>query len=83
MSLGRQFGCHNLVQFGTGNHDEGCFGTGIAWDVSTLVKVPDAMESKFAGPMVCGGATVWGPLYQHGLRAGDRIGILGIGGLGK
>lgn len=25
---------------------------------------------------------VWGPLYEHGFRGGDRIGILGVGGLG-
>jgi D-arabinose 1-dehydrogenase-like Zn-dependent alcohol dehydrogenase len=31
---------------------------------------------------MCGGMTVWGPLYEHGMRAGDRIGIVGFGGLG-
>jgi len=31
---------------------------------------------------MCGGATVWGPLYEHGFRAGDRIGVIGVGGLG-
>ena len=25
---------------------------------------------------------VWGPMYEHGFKAGDRIGIIGIGGLG-
>ena len=32
---------------------------------------------------MCGGATVWGPLYENGIRAGERIGIIGIGGLGQ
>ena len=31
---------------------------------------------------MCGGATVWGPLYDLGARLGDRVGVLGIGGLG-
>ncbi|KIW26622.1 uncharacterized protein PV07_06441 [Cladophialophora immunda] len=79
---GRQFKCQNSEQFGTANLDQGCFGTGVAWDVSALFKIPDEIASESAGPLMCGGATVWGPLYEHGFKAGDRIGIIGIGGLG-
>lgn len=67
--------------------------------MSTLFKIPDAIGSEYAGPLMCGGASefipqtnrqglltsakaVWGPLYEHGFKAGDRIGIVGIGGLG-
>ena len=35
--------------------------------------------------MLCGGATVWGALVSSGGRpvlAGDRVGVVGIGGLG-
>jgi len=46
------------------------------------VRIPEEIDSAAAGPLMCGGATVWGPLYQHGLKAGDRIGVVGIGGLG-
>ncbi|OAL19713.1 hypothetical protein AYO22_09519 [Fonsecaea multimorphosa] len=70
------------LRFGTANLDQGCFGTGVAWDVSTLFKIPDEISSESAGPLMCGGATVWGPLYEQGFKAGDRIGIVGIGGLG-
>jgi D-arabinose 1-dehydrogenase-like Zn-dependent alcohol dehydrogenase len=31
---------------------------------------------------MCGGATVWGALKQYNVTATDRVGILGIGGLG-
>ena len=31
---------------------------------------------------MCGGATVWSPLYDEGLKPGARVGIIGIGGLG-
>lgn len=31
---------------------------------------------------MCGGATVWGALSQYGARPTDRIGVVGIGGLG-
>lgn len=46
------------------------------------MKIPDEIESEYAGPLMCGGASVWGPLFEHGFRAGDRIGVLGVGGLG-
>ncbi|EXJ75524.1 uncharacterized protein A1O5_00030 [Cladophialophora psammophila CBS 110553] len=82
LRVGRHFKCLNNEQFGTANLDQGCFGTGVAWDVSTLFKIPDEISSESAGPLMCGGATVWGPLYKHGFKAGDRIGIIGVGGLG-
>lgn len=25
---------------------------------------------------------MWNPLYNYGLRAGDRVGVVGVGGLG-
>lgn len=50
--------------------------------MSALFKIPDGIHSESAGPLLCGGATVWDPLYGYGLRAGDRVGVIGIGGLG-
>ena len=66
---------------GSANFDQGGFGTAVSWDVRTLFKIPDEISSEAAGPLMCGGATVWGPLYENGFKAGDRIGIIGIGGL--
>jgi D-arabinose 1-dehydrogenase-like Zn-dependent alcohol dehydrogenase len=62
--------------------DQGCFGTAVAWDVSALFKIPKEIASEDAGPLMCGGASVWSPLYTSGLRPGDRVGIIGVGGLG-
>lgn len=82
MSKGRQNECPNSTAFGSADTDQGCFGTAVAWDVSALFKIPDEIASEDAGPLICGGATVWSPLYTAGLRAGDRVGIVGVGGLG-
>jgi len=43
--------------------------------------VPDGLEPKFVGPLLCGGITMWSPLVKHSSE-GERVGILGIGGLG-
>ena len=80
---GQDIYCLNSQQYGDGsNADEGCFADKIAWDVSALTKIPDEMVSEDAGPLMCGGATVWGPLSCGGLKTGDRVGVVGIGGLG-
>lgn len=44
--------------------------------------IPDAIESQHAGPMLCAGATVFAPFVRHGVKPTDRVGIVGIGGLG-
>ncbi|KAH7029911.1 alcohol dehydrogenase [Microdochium trichocladiopsis] len=79
---GRQNICDNSVAFGEANHDRGGFATATTWDVSALYKIPDEIDSEHAGPLVCGGATVWQALYAYGAKAGDRVGIMGVGGLG-
>lgn len=79
---GRQNLCINSDLFGSSNLDQGCYSTGVAWDISNLHKIPDDLPSEYAGPLMCGGATVWDPLFSSGAKPGDRVGILGVGGLG-
>ena len=43
--------------------------------------IPDACDSAKTAPLLCGGQTVWTPLRQQ-TKAGDKVGILGLGGLG-
>ena len=47
-----------------------------------VVKIPDAISSESAAPMLCGGITAFSPLMQYGVKKGSRVGIVGIGGLG-
>jgi len=44
--------------------------------------LPDALDLEKAGPLLCGGVTVFAPLYEHGILPTSRVGIIGIGGLG-
>lgn len=45
-------------------------------------KIPDALPSAEAAPLLCGGVTVFSPLMKHGAGPGKTVGIVGIGGLG-
>jgi alcohol dehydrogenase (NADP+) len=47
-----------------------------------VFKIPDAIPSDIAAPMLCGGITAFSPLLQYKAGPGKRVGIIGIGGLG-
>lgn len=47
-----------------------------------VIKIPDAISSAEAAPMLCGGITTYSPLRQHGCGPGKSVGIIGVGGLG-
>lgn len=46
------------------------------------IKIPDAIPSAAAAPMLCGGVTLYSPLKHNGCGPGKRVGIIGVGGLG-
>lgn len=47
-----------------------------------VLKIPDAIPSAQAAPMLCGGVTTYSPLKRNGAGPNTRVGIIGIGGLG-
>lgn len=44
--------------------------------------LPEALEAASAGPLFCGGITVFNPIVQCGVQPTDRVAVIGIGGLG-
>lgn len=44
--------------------------------------IPDAISSAEAAPLMCAGSTVFPQLSRLGIRATDRVAVVGIGGLG-
>lgn len=44
--------------------------------------LPEALDPAKAGPLLCGGVTVFAPFLVHGISPTARVGIIGIGGLG-
>jgi len=47
-----------------------------------LALVPNELSAADAGPLLCAGITTYNALRRSGARAGDLVGILGVGGLG-
>lgn len=49
---------------------------------SWLNPIPEGVDAAKAGPLFCGGITVFNPIIQFGVLPTDRVGVIGIGGLG-
>jgi alcohol/geraniol dehydrogenase (NADP+) len=44
--------------------------------------LPETLDYKKAGPLFCGGITVFNPIVQNNVMPTDKVGVIGIGGLG-
>lgn len=49
---------------------------------SWAIPLPDAIDMSKAGPLLCGGITVFNPIILAGVKPTDKVGVIGIGGLG-
>ncbi len=49
---------------------------------SHIVKIPDGLASEQAAPLLCAGVTVHRALTQAKVKAGQRLAVFGVGGLG-
>ncbi len=46
------------------------------------VHIPDNISLPEAAPLLCAGITTYSPLMKYKIKSGDKIGVVGIGGLG-
>lgn len=46
------------------------------------IPLPAGVRPETAGPLFCGGITVFSPLMEFGITPTSRVGVVGIGGLG-
>lgn len=62
--------------------DQGSFASHAIWKADYVYKVPKNMLPEHAAPLMCGGATVFNVLHSFNAKPTDRVGIIGVGGLG-
>lgn len=77
---GFQINCPNLE--GTIVQRYGGFAEKVRCNWDWAVKLPDEMDASKAGPLFCGGITVFNPFVQNDIKPTDKVGVIGIGGLG-
>lgn len=65
-----------------GGYTQGGYSSVIVVRDKFVIRIPDSIELSHAGPIMCAAVTVYSPLRHWQVRAGSKVGIVGMGGLG-
>jgi uncharacterized zinc-type alcohol dehydrogenase-like protein len=60
----------------------GGYSTQVVVDERFALRVPEGLDPAGAAPLLCAGITTYSPLRQANVKPGDRVGVVGLGGLG-
>jgi len=60
----------------------GGYSTQITVDQDYVLRVPEGIPLERAAPLLCAGITTYSPLRHFGLKRGDALAVVGLGGLG-
>lgn len=60
----------------------GGFADKVRARAASVVALPEDIDLQSAGPLFCGGITVFNPLVQFDIKPTDKVAVIGIGGLG-
>lgn len=77
---GRQHLCPDTTHTIGGRH--GGFADHVRCHWIWAAKIPEGLDPATVGPLFCGGITVFSPILQAGVLPTQRVGVIGIGGLG-
>jgi uncharacterized zinc-type alcohol dehydrogenase-like protein len=60
----------------------GGYSSAIVVPEDFVLKIPAALAPQAAAPILCAGVTTYSPMKHWGVKKGDRVGVIGFGGLG-
>ena len=60
----------------------GGYSESIVVDEAFVLRMPDGLDPAGAAPLVCAGITTYSPLRHWNVREGQKVGVVGLGGLG-
>ncbi|MEJ7746938.1 MAG: NAD(P)-dependent alcohol dehydrogenase [Luteimonas sp.] len=60
----------------------GGYSTRITVDEQYVLRIPESIPLDRAAPLLCAGITTYSPLKYFGLKRGDALAVVGLGGLG-
>ena len=66
----------------TGGVTYGGYSESIVVDERFVLRVPSNLDLAAAAPLLCAGITTYSPLRHWGVTKGQKVGIVGLGGLG-
>lgn len=75
-------GTYNSPDKNSGGHTYGGYSEQIVVDENYVLSIPSNLDIARVAPLLCAGITTWSPLAKWNVKAGDKVGIIGLGGLG-
>lgn len=66
----------------TGEHTLGGYSSHVVVDQEFVLRIPDNLPVAETAPLLCAGITTYSALRQWKVKPRDRVGIVGLGGLG-
>lgn len=67
---------------GSGYNTFGGYSTRVVVKESFVLRIPESLDIKAAAPILCAGVTTYSPLKHWNTKPGDKVAVVGLGGLG-
>lgn len=65
-----------------GTITQGGYAEKIVVNQDFILRIPDALDFDVAAPLLCAGITTYSPLARWDVKAGQKVAVVGLGGLG-
>jgi uncharacterized zinc-type alcohol dehydrogenase-like protein len=75
-------GTYNGPAQGTGDNTYGGYSDKIVVREEFVLRLPDNLDPAAAAPLLCAGITTYSPLRHWKVGPGQKVGVVGLGGLG-
>src|SRR3989442_12709251 len=73
---------YNSTEMDRKTPTQGGYSTRIVVAEPYVLRVPSGLDPARAAPLLCAGITTYSPLRQWNCKKGDRVAVVGLGGLG-
>src|SRR5215204_3268928 len=67
---------------GTAPVTYGGYSESVVVDEKYVLRIPENLDPAGAAPLLCAGITTYSPMRHWGVEPGQKVGIVGLGGLG-
>jgi uncharacterized zinc-type alcohol dehydrogenase-like protein len=79
---GQQTGAYGGTEKQSGRPTNGGYSAAIVVDQHFVLKIPAGVDPARAAPLLCAGITTYSPLRYWKVAPGQKVGVVGLGGLG-
>ena len=75
-------GTYNGKDVYSGGHTFGGYSEKITVNEDFVLSIPENLNPAAVAPLLCAGITTWSPLRRWNVRPGNKVAVVGLGGLG-